>query len=65
MGCPYIEGRNKCCNISITSMVPSLEELTSYCTTDEYDNCPIFLAHILSRSGGRKDVEMYGTVGQL
>jgi hypothetical protein len=49
MECLYLEvgKRSNLCNVSVTLMAPSIYEMNRYCTTDNYDQCAIFLAHIL------------------
>jgi len=52
--CPYllkVKGDARICNASITMLVPSRANQTSYCFTEDYDICPTFLSHIL-REGG-------------
>lgn len=52
--CPYIETRPQkpVCGASMTSMVPSVLELTTYCDTEEHYRCPILLARVLRESSG-------------
>lgn len=47
--CPYIEARPEdlVCGASVTSMVPSVIEFTTYCNTEEHYRCPILLAKVL------------------
>lgn len=47
--CPYLETRPKesVCGASVTSMVPSVSEFTTYCDTEEHYRCPILLARVL------------------
>jgi hypothetical protein len=47
--CPYIESRPQdlVCGASVTSMVPSISEFTTYCDTEEHYRCPILLAKVL------------------
>ncbi|MBI1912033.1 MAG: hypothetical protein HYS21_08520 [Deltaproteobacteria bacterium] len=49
MECPYLEGGNKAsyCNASFTLMVPSMDEKTTYCDTEEHYRCPMLLSHVL------------------
>jgi|GEM_PF-1445706 hypothetical protein len=50
--CPYIETRPEdlVCGASVTSMVPSITEFTTYCDTEEHYRCPILLARVLRES---------------
>jgi hypothetical protein len=50
--CPYIETRPEdlVCGASVTSMVPSVLDLTTYCDTEEHYRCPILLAKVLRES---------------
>lgn len=47
--CPYIETKPQdfVCGASVTSMVPSVSEFTTYCDTEEHYRCPILLARVL------------------
>lgn len=47
--CPYIETRpeDPVCGASVTSMVPSVTEFTTYCDTEEHYRCPLLLARVL------------------
>lgn len=48
-GCPYMESRPQdlVCGASVTSMVPSISEFTTYCDSEEHYRCPILLARVL------------------
>jgi hypothetical protein len=46
--CPYID--INVCTASISSMVINSQKRTDCCGTEDYDNCPIFLAKILRMS---------------
>jgi hypothetical protein len=37
------------CTASLSSMAIDNQKRASYCSTDNYDNCPLFLAKILRR----------------
>jgi len=47
--CPYIESRPKdiVCKASMTSMVPSVADFTTYCASEEHYRCAILLARVL------------------
>ena len=56
--CPYllkVKGDARICNASITMLVPSGANQTSYCFTEDYDICPTFLSHML-REGRRSEL---------
>lgn len=63
--CPYIESRPKdlVCGASVTNMVPSVAEFTTYCGTEEHYRCAILLARVLrdlSAPQVRKNGAAYG-----
>jgi len=45
--CPHDAGAGIFCSASIMTVVMSSYQKTNYCWTDNYDNCPMFLAKIL------------------
>jgi hypothetical protein len=47
--CPY--NGNTVCRASVSSMPLDALRKTHYCNTENYDNCPIFLAKILRFAG--------------
>jgi hypothetical protein len=47
--CPY-SGASDICGASLSSLSPSLSVRTSYCSSEDYDSCPIFLARALRRN---------------
>jgi hypothetical protein len=47
--CPFGETETNICLASLSSMVIGASNRQVYCATDNYDNCPIFLARILRR----------------
>lgn len=55
MECPYLEpGRvARFCNASISLMIPSVEESSCYCTTEEHYRCPMLVSHILRGGAAR------------
>ena len=46
-GCPFND--TGVCAASFSSMAIDSQKRASYCGTDNYDNCPLFLAKILRR----------------
>jgi hypothetical protein len=46
--CPYHDGSD-ICDASIGQLIPSANERITYCNTENYDNCPIFLAKVLRK----------------
>ncbi len=53
-GCPDYDACKQFCLASTGQIVPSRRQQMSYCATDDYDNCPIYLGKALrsSRSQG-------------
>ena len=49
LGCPY--NGNTVCTASVSSMQLDTVRRAHCCNTDNYDNCPIFLAKILRFAG--------------
>ena len=47
--CPYDCSVTDICAASLSSMPISSGSRQQYCSTDNYDNCPVFLAKILRR----------------
>jgi|GEM_PF-2385365 hypothetical protein len=45
--CPHDAGAGIFCSASIMTVVMSSYQKTNYCWTENYDNCPMFLAKIL------------------
>jgi hypothetical protein len=45
--CPHDAGAGIFCSASIMTVVLSSYQKTAYCWTENYDNCPMFLAKIL------------------
>jgi hypothetical protein len=46
--CPY-SGISDVCNASLSLLSPSAEVRTAFCNSDDYDDCPLFLAKVLRR----------------
>ena len=47
--CPFGETENNICLASLSAMVIGPSKKRDYCSNDNYDNCPIFLAKNLRR----------------
>jgi hypothetical protein len=47
--CPHDAAAGIFCSASIMSVVMSNYQKTNYCWTENYDNCPMFLAKILRK----------------
>jgi hypothetical protein len=47
--CPYDCSATDRCTASLSSMTIGSGSRQIYCSTDNYDNCPLFLAKILRR----------------
>lgn len=47
--CPYDSKVKSICSASLSSTVMGLNMRQTYCGSENYDNCPIFLAKILRR----------------
>jgi len=47
--CPFGESETNICLASLSSMVIDLRNKRDYCSNDNYDNCPIFLAKNLRK----------------
>ena len=45
--CPHGIGAGTLCSASIMTVVMSNYQKATYCWTENYDNCPMFLAKIL------------------
>jgi hypothetical protein len=46
--CPYT-GASDVCNAALSSLLPSPSMKANFCNSENYDNCPIFLAKALRR----------------
>lgn len=46
--CPYFDASDVC-NASLSSLLPSPTMRVNFCNSEDYDNCPIFLAKVLRR----------------
>ncbi len=49
--CPYACNTTHVCTASFSLMPLKLLTMQTYCATDNYDNCPVFLAKILRQRG--------------
>jgi hypothetical protein len=47
--CPFSETETNICLASLSAMVIGPSNRREYCSNDNYDNCPIFLAKSLRR----------------
>ena len=47
MTCPHCNSERAVCMASISSMRLGIVERLVYCSNENYDNCPIFLAKVL------------------
>jgi hypothetical protein len=47
--CPFEETKTNICMASLSAMVIGPSNKQEYCSNDNYDNCPIFLAKSLRR----------------
>lgn len=50
VACPDYDYRTCVCLASTTQLSPGLKQRMNYCTTDDYDNCPIYLCKALRTS---------------
>lgn len=48
--CPDYDSASQACRISISQAKPSARQRSIYCTSDDYDNCPIYLCNALRQS---------------
>jgi hypothetical protein len=48
-GCPYDCSGTDICAASLSSMTINSGSRQIYCSTENYDNCPVFLAKMLRR----------------
>jgi len=46
--CPYFDASDVC-NASLSSLLPSPTMRENFCNSEDYDDCPIFLAKALRR----------------
>lgn len=49
--CPF-NNSSETCTASLYSFLPSAAVRQSFCNTEDYDNCPIFLAKTLREGSG-------------
>lgn len=49
MECSHLKGSktHRLCNASSRLYTPVMEDLEDYCSTEDFTDCPIFLAHTL------------------
>ena len=48
--CPFCEPGEAACPISISALPLDRRRKRIYCDCDNFDNCPIFLSHLLRHS---------------
>jgi hypothetical protein len=48
-GCPFGNTESSICSASLSSMVIGTSRRQAYCSGDNYDSCPIFLARMLRK----------------
>ena len=48
--CPYESKTGHSCAASVMTVITSTFQKTTYCWTDDYDHCPMFLAKVLRGS---------------
>ncbi|MGO9952453.1 MAG: hypothetical protein ACLPN1_09620 [Dissulfurispiraceae bacterium] len=47
--CPYHDAVSNICNASLSSITVDMDRNSGYCSTDNYDNCALFLAKTLRK----------------
>jgi hypothetical protein len=47
--CPFIDGVTSICGASLSSMIVGPHNRREYCLSENYDNCPLFLAKVMRR----------------
>jgi hypothetical protein len=47
--CPFGNAESSICSASLSSMVIGTSRRQAYCSGDDYDSCPIFLARMLRK----------------
>lgn len=47
--CPFGETETNICLASLSGMIIGPDNRREYCSNDNYDNCPVFLAKMLRR----------------
>jgi hypothetical protein len=45
--CPFLTMESNFCSASIMAATMNNERRASYCSTEDYDRCPLFLAKVL------------------
>ena len=51
--CPYWKPRAANCPASVMAVAITLHRKALYCSSDDYDRCPLFLAKVLRGSSAR------------
>ncbi len=49
LGCPYIPVNKDYCSASVMSVPITDRTRNNYCSSEDFDRCPLFLAKILRR----------------
>ena len=47
--CPYGSTKGKYCSASVMAVALNHNRMARYCSSEDYDRCPLFLAKILRR----------------
>lgn len=50
IGCPFFNRRRKVCSVAYQLLTPGEQYQASYCRTDDYDDCPLYLCQALRSS---------------
>lgn len=61
--CPFLADDCGFCKAALLRFMPDSRQLYHYCYSDDYDDCPVFLAKALRSSapaGHLRDVARYG-----
>lgn len=48
--CPDYNPDSRLCRIATSGEIPSEHQHSTYCNSDDYDNCPIYLCNALRQS---------------
>ena len=49
--CPFSDKETNICSASLSSMIIGRQKNQVYCSSDNYDNCPMFISKILRKRG--------------
>jgi hypothetical protein len=50
LGCPFFDDQKKTCSAATGLLTPGSNYQENYCTSDDYDDCPLFLCQALRSS---------------